>query len=391
MGRLAQGHFDDVLLNKVKQACIHVLDQLNDANEIEQAFDLCPSISRRNRVILSFLRDADPANSSAAAARVPSSSSVSPPLLNRLPLGSIRSSREHSLGTDSVASLSAQRRRRAQQMQYVRDPNDSNDDSDSQATVGPSSSGRAHLDPASARNPAMSQPDYTFEQFVEHLDPTDKLLKRSLEIIIKETARQALARKRDPQFDPNAASTSSHDPAASLRSAIASSQADRAAGSSRLRDDAAFANRMSRVLNLDPASRTRTSDPTTADLDHTYQLLRSLRPATHSLTDHRNARSGAPLKQTLRSDALCATSLSPQQTAHWPTHNPLCLERLSDTFALPTPALVFLRGPCIRAPVRSRRHPQSHPTTWCLTFRNEGLAQDRFQALASRHKPSRRD
>ncbi|CDS01010.1 uncharacterized protein SPSC_01029 [Sporisorium scitamineum] len=278
MGRLTQGHFDDLFLNKVKQACLHVLDQLNDANEIDQAFDLSPSISRRNRVILSFLRDADQVRPNHAA-----SFSTSPPLPSPLPSGSTRLSREHSLGTESVASLSAQRRRRAREMQYVRDPNDSNDDSDSQATIGASSSSRARLDSSSARNPSMSQPDYTFEQFAEHLDPSDKLLKRSLEIIIKETARQALARKRDPNHDPASASaSSSRDPAATLRSAIASSRADQTPAYTRSRDESAFARRLSRIPNIDSASTSRSANSTPADLDRTYQLLRSLRPAARS-------------------------------------------------------------------------------------------------------------
>ncbi|GAC95313.1 hypothetical protein PHSY_002888 [Pseudozyma hubeiensis SY62] len=300
MGRLTQGHFDDVFLSKIKQACVRVLDQLNEANEIDQAFDLCSSVSRRNRVILSFLHDADQGRSSSV-----SSSSTSPPVTTLLPHNSVHPSREASIGTDSVASLSAQRRRRAREMQYVRDPNDSNDDSDSQATVGPSSSSRAHLDPSSARNPSMSQPDYTFEQFADHLDPTDKLLKRSLEIIIKETARQALARKRGPAHDPASASATSgsRDPAASLRSAIASSRADRGVAPSRLLDDeTGFAHRMSRVLNIDSASSSRRYDTTTTDLDPTYQLLRSLRPASHPLnhaSDRTNA-AGSAERRTLR-------------------------------------------------------------------------------------------
>ncbi|TKY88259.1 hypothetical protein EX895_002969 [Sporisorium graminicola] len=279
MGRFTQGHYDDIFFNKIKQACLHVLDQLNEANEINQAFDLCPSISRRNRVILSFLRDADHVRTNDAA-----SASTSPPLPNRHPTGSMRASREPSLGTDSVASLSAQRRRRAREMQYVRDPNDSNDDSDSQATIGPSSFSRTHLDSAPERTPSMSQPDYTFEQFAQDLDPNDKLLKRSLEIIIKETARQALARKRDPTFDAAtaSASSSSRDPAASLRSAIASSHADRTPAHPRSRDDAAFARRMSRVLNADSASTSRAANLSSADLNHAYRHLGTLRPPPRS-------------------------------------------------------------------------------------------------------------
>lgn len=295
MGRLTQGHFDDVFLNKVKQACVHVLDQLNEANEIEQAFDLCPSISRRNRVILSFLRDADHVRSGEA-----SSSSYSTPLSSLLTLGSTRPSREASLGTDSVTSLSAQRRRRAREMQYVRDLNDSNDDSDSQATVGPSTSSRAHLDPASARIPSMSQPDYSFEQFAEHLDPTDKLLKRSLEIIIKETARQALAKKRGLSHDPATASAvnSSRDPAASLRSAIASSRTDRTTSSSRFRGDTGFSRRMSPFLNVDTASRHANAN--TDDIDPTYPPLRALRPAHRSSLPGSNHASSSTERRTLR-------------------------------------------------------------------------------------------
>ncbi|KAJ9475439.1 hypothetical protein PHBOTO_005519 [Pseudozyma hubeiensis] len=306
MGRLTQGHFDDVFLNKIKQACVRVLDQLNDANEIDQAFDLCPSVSRRNRVILSFLHDADQGRSSSA-----SSSSTSPPVTTLLPHNPVRPSREASIGTDSVASLSAQRRRRAREMQYVRDPNDSNDDSDSQATVGPSSSSRAHLDPSSARNPSMSQPDYTFEQFADHLDPTDKLLKRSLEIIIKETARQALARKPGYARDPASASATSgsRDPAASLRSAIASSHADRGVAPSRLLDETGFAHRMSRVLNLDSAASSRRYNTTTSDIDHTYQLLRSLRPAnqSHNHASDRTNAAGSAERRTLRNFLLTSS------------------------------------------------------------------------------------
>ncbi|KAJ1021576.1 hypothetical protein NDA16_003714 [Ustilago loliicola] len=294
MGRHTSGHFDDVFLNKIKQVCIHVLDQLNEANEIDQAFDLCPSISRRNRVILSFLRDADQANdvSSSSTNIASASSSVSPPLANLRPPTSIRPSREPSLGTDSVASLSAQRRRRAREMQYVRDPIDSNDDSDSQATVaGPSSSSsHARLDPASARNPNMSQPDYTFEQFADHLDPTDKLLKRSFEIIIKETARQALAKKRDPNYDPTTSSgRPSVDPAASLRSAIASSRGLPSRGAARPRYGLRQAV-SSRLRAADPDWDSADPSSTTASLDHTYQLLRSLRPSTRPLDIPQNAR-----------------------------------------------------------------------------------------------------
>ncbi|SNX86567.1 uncharacterized protein MEPE_05276 [Melanopsichium pennsylvanicum] len=248
MGRLTQGHFDDVFLHKIKQVCILVLDQLNQANEIEQAFDLCPSVSRRNRVILNFLRDADQATAgtSASSFNAAPSSSITPPLPSLRPPGSIRPSREPSLGTDSVASLSAQRRRRARQMQYVSDPNDSNDDSESQVTIGPSSSRPTHLDPSSARDPSVSQPDYTFEQFVDHLDPTDKLLKRSFEIIIKETARHALAKKRDINYDPSTAST---DPAASLRSAIASSRSNRPAAFHPYRSDHLTRSRLDNTRN----------------------------------------------------------------------------------------------------------------------------------------------
>ncbi|SPO31347.1 uncharacterized protein UTRI_05848_B [Ustilago trichophora] len=284
MGRLTQGHFDDVFLNKIKQACIHVLDQLNEANEIDQAFDLCPSISRRNRVILSFLRDADQVTGtvSASQSNATASSSTSSPLPSLRPPTSIRPSRQASLGTDSVASLSAQRRRRETEMQYVRDPNDSNDDSDSQATIGPSSSANAHLDPASARNPSMSQPDYTFEQFVDHLDPTDKLLKRSFEIIIKETARQALAKKRDPSASsPASSSAPLPDPSASLRSAIASSQLNRPSDFDPYRS---ISGRASRHVNM------RDSYARSAALDHTYQLLRSLRSSSNSLNNHIEAR-----------------------------------------------------------------------------------------------------
>lgn len=287
MGRHTPGHFDDVFLNKIKQVCIHVLDQLNKANEIEQAFDLCPSISRRNRVILSFLHDADQANdtSSSSTNNASASSSVSPPLGSLRPHTSVRPSREPSLGTDSVASLSAQRRRRAREMQYVRDPIDSNDDSDSQATVAaPStSSSHVHLDPASARNPNMSQPDYTFEQFADHLDPTDKLLKRSFEIIIKETARQALAKKRDPNYDPSSSSGRPFvDPAASLRSAIASSRGLPSRAATRPR----YGSRQavwSRLQAGDPDWDSADHNATNASLDRTYQLLRSLRPSTQSL------------------------------------------------------------------------------------------------------------
>ncbi|SPO30009.1 uncharacterized protein UTRI_05848 [Ustilago trichophora] len=280
MGRLTQGHFDNVFLNKIKQACIHVLDQLNEANEIDQAFDLCPSISRRNRVILSFLRDADQVTgaASASSSNATASSSTSPALPSLRPPTSIRPSRQGSLGTDSVASLSAQRRRREREMQYVRDPNDSNDDSDSQATIGPSSSANHHLDPASARNPSMSQPDYTFEQFVDHLDPTDKLLKRSFEIIIKETARQALAKKRDPSASSSA--TPLADPSASLRSAISSSHLNRPSDIDPYRS---ISGRASRNINM------RDSHTRSAALDHTYQLLRSLRSSSNSLNDHNEA------------------------------------------------------------------------------------------------------
>ncbi|SAM86091.1 uncharacterized protein UBRO_08035 [Ustilago bromivora] len=288
MGRHTPGHFDNVFLNKVKEACIHVLDQLNEANEIEQAFDLCPSISRRNRVILSFLRDADQANdatSSSSTTNASASLSGSPPLGILRPSTSIRPSREPSLGTDSIASLSAQRRRRAREMQYVRDPIGSNDDSDSQATVaGPSStSSHAHLDPAWARNPNMSQPDYTFEQFAEHLDPTDKLLKRSFEIVIKETARQALAKKRDPNYDPaNSSGRPFADPAASLRSVIASSRSVSSHGADRPRYGSRQAA-WSRIQAADPYWNASDPNVRTASLDRTYQLLRSLRSSTRTL------------------------------------------------------------------------------------------------------------
>ncbi len=127
-----------------------------------------------------------------------------PPHLPRLPSplfvlsSSALPSRQTSLGTDSVASLSAQRRRRAREMQYVRDPIDSDDDSDPRSAPAPSSISNSRLDPASARNPSMSQPDYTFEQFTEHLDPTDKLLKRSFEIIIKEN--RSSGSRQEAQF-----------------------------------------------------------------------------------------------------------------------------------------------------------------------------------------------
>ncbi|SJX65665.1 uncharacterized protein SRS1_16293 [Sporisorium reilianum f. sp. reilianum] len=342
MGRLTQGHFDDVFLNKLKQACLHVLDQLNDDNEIDQAFDLCPSISRRNRVILSFLRDADHIRSNHAG---PSTSNP-PPLPTRLPVASIRPSRNPPL-----VSLSAQRRRRAREMQYVRDPNDSNDDSDSQATLGPSTSSRTRLDPSSAHNPSMSQPDYTFEQFAEHLDPADKLLKRSLEIIIKETARQALASKRDPNFDPDTASaSSSRDPAASLRSAIASSHTDRTPAYTRSRDDSAFARRMSRVLNIDSPSTSRAANPAaSADLDHhTYQLLRSIGPVpypsiTPTSTDPSGSatfadfwRRSAASYQDLPASASWASRL-PSTSA---TSLPIRLDRETQSSAVPPHSLL---------------------------------------------------
>lgn len=135
----------------------------------------------------------------------------------------------------------------------------------------------------------MSQPDYTFEQFADHLDPTDKLLKRSFEIIIKETARQALAKKRDPHYDPaTSSSRPSLDPAASLRSAIASSQHDRAAASDRVPDTATLARLMARMLNAE--SNPRSSNARTATFDHTYQFLRSLRTSHRPSEDHADAR-----------------------------------------------------------------------------------------------------
>ncbi len=310
MGRLTQAHFDDLFLNKVKQVCVHVLDQLNEANEIEQAFDLCPSISRRNRVILSFLHDAGQvdaaaaATSSASPAARSAASSASPPLASVRPSSSALPSRQASLGTDSVASLSAQRRRRAREMQYVRDPIDSEDDSDSRTAPGPSSISNNRLDPASARNPSMSQPDYTFEQFTEHLDPTDKLLKRSFEIIIKETARQALAKNRNSDHDPaRASSRPSHDSAASLRSAIASSRSDRNTLSDRARTDIALARRMARALG--PDSDVRGPNASAMNPDPTNDLLRSIAPPTRALSNRSSANGQLSL----------SSSNAPQRTA----------------------------------------------------------------------------
>lgn len=181
MGRPTPAHYDDLFLNKVKSVCYHVLDQLNADNEIEQAFDLCPSISRRNRVISSFLRNTDGLQQTS-----PTLSSNPTANSSRLAPLAIRDD-----DSESVSSLSAQRRRQARGIQFVTDPNDSPDELEpltASTTQGLSS------DPPPF--PAVPLPDYTFEQFADHFDPEDKFLKRIFEIIIKETARQALKRKQ---------------------------------------------------------------------------------------------------------------------------------------------------------------------------------------------------
>ncbi|PWN53378.1 hypothetical protein IE53DRAFT_384130 [Violaceomyces palustris] len=206
MGRLSPSHFDDLFLSKLKSVCLYTLQKLNTSDAIQGAYDLCEQNSRRDAALDRFLQQPG----ATIDTRPPTaSSSTLPPIPTDLEPWEHRiwrrrrrreeRSRARAANDESARNLNDPSRSTATTNSFLVAPpprllaaDDSGDSSESEEEANQPLA--PPLPPAPP--PVFKKPDYTFEQFVDHLDPNSKFLARLCEILITQTAAEALVRKR---------------------------------------------------------------------------------------------------------------------------------------------------------------------------------------------------